>query len=165
MKTYTTRFHVDVPPATVFAYMMDPSTVMPGMEKMEPVHETPERIGSVYRYEERFLGMRFTGLFVIVELVENERIHGEFSGGLEVGEGVWSFAPADGGTDVRVESRFRLRIPLVGRPAAALMMRFQGTSWVPILRKEMEAYGRRTNGPTATTKTPAKARARAKTAA
>jgi hypothetical protein len=159
MKKYTTRFHVDVPPATAFAYLMD-TTTMPGMN-MEVVHETADRIGSVFRYEERFLGLRFRGLFVVVELVENERLHGEFSGGLEEGEGIWTFEAADGGTDVTVESDFRVRIPIVGRAAAALMMRFYRTSWVPTLRKAMEAYARTAPEP----KTPTKGRTRTKTAA
>lgn len=58
MAKYTRQFHVDVPPAVAFAYMTDPTTDMPGM-KMDLIRETPDHIGTVYRYEERFLGMRF----------------------------------------------------------------------------------------------------------
>jgi carbon monoxide dehydrogenase subunit G len=140
MKKYTTSFHVDVPPATAFAYMADPTTTMPGMSKMEVVHETPDGVGSVWRYEERFLGMRFRGLYVVTEYVENKRIKIEFSGGLEVGEGMWTFEPAAGGTDVTIESRFRVRIPIVGPFATRLMMRSTETRWVPILKKEIEKY-------------------------
>jgi carbon monoxide dehydrogenase subunit G len=50
MKKYTTSFHVDVPPSTVFAYLKDPTTTMPGMSKVEVVHETPDGVGSVWRY-------------------------------------------------------------------------------------------------------------------
>jgi carbon monoxide dehydrogenase subunit G len=139
MKKYTTRFHVDVPPATAFAYLVDPETSMPGMS-MEVIHETTDGLGSVWRYEERFLGMRFTGIFVVTEYVKNKRIKGEYSGGLEQGEGMWTFKRAAGGTDVTVESRFRVRIPIVGGLAARLMMRSTETRWVPILKKEMETY-------------------------
>jgi carbon monoxide dehydrogenase subunit G len=145
MKKYTTRFHVDVPPAMAFGYLADPATAMPGMSKMELIHETPDRVGSVYRYEERFLGMRFAGLFVVVEYVEDEHIKGEFSGGFEEGQGTWTFEPAAGGTDVTVESRFRVRIPIVGGLAARLMMRVSGKRWVPILKQEMEKYARTTH--------------------
>jgi carbon monoxide dehydrogenase subunit G len=140
MKKHTTSFHVDVPLEVAFAYMADPATTMPAMSKMELIHETPEHIGTVYRYEERFLGLRFTGLFVVTEFVENERIKGEFSGGLEEGEGLWTFEPVDSGTDVTVEPDFRVRIPVVGRLATRLMMRaFEGT-WVPALKTEMKEY-------------------------
>jgi hypothetical protein len=144
MKEYTTRFHVDVPPAAAFAYMVDPATTMPGMSRMVLISGTPDRVGSVWRYEERFLGMRFTGLFVVTEYVEDERIAGEFSGGLEEGRGAWTFEPADAGADVTIRSRFRLRIPLVGPLATRLMMRANETRWAPILKKEMEEYARTT---------------------
>lgn len=140
MKKYTSRFHVDAPPAMVFDYMLDPSTAMPGMSEMEPIHETPDVLGSVYRYEERFLGMRFTGLFVITELVRNKRLKGEFSGGLEEGWGAWMFKGAHGGTDVTIESGFRVRLPIVGSLAARLMMRGNERIWVPQLKKQMEEY-------------------------
>jgi hypothetical protein len=140
MKTYTTRFHVDAPPATVFEYMIDPTTAMPGMSKMEVLLETPGFLGSVWRYEERILGMRFTGLFVITEFVRNKRLKGEFSGSLEEGSGVWMFKGVRGGTDVTIESSFRVRLPLVGPLAARLMMRGNEKVWLPKLKKEMEEY-------------------------
>jgi carbon monoxide dehydrogenase subunit G len=142
MKKYTTRFHVDVPPAMAFAYIKDPTSTMPGMSKMEVVHETPDGVGSTWRYEERFLGMRFTGLFVVTEYIENKRIKGEFSGGLEEGEGTWTFKRAAGGTDVTIESGFRIRIPIVGPLAGRLMMRSGQRRWIPTLQKEMEKYAR-----------------------
>jgi carbon monoxide dehydrogenase subunit G len=140
MKKYTTSFHVDVPPATVFAYVKDPMSTMPGLSKVEVVHETPDGVGSVWRYEERFLGMRFTGLFVVTEYIENERIGIEFSGGLEVGEAMWTFERAADGTDVTIESRFRVRIPIVGPLAMRLMMGSSDTRWVPALQREIEQY-------------------------
>jgi carbon monoxide dehydrogenase subunit G len=140
MRKYTTSFHVEVPPAVAFAYMADPTTTMPAMSDMELIHETPTRIGTVYRYEERFLGRRFTGLFVVTDCVENERIKGEFSGGLEEGEGLWTFERAGAGTQVTVESDFRVRIPIVGRLATRLMMRASRRTWVPALKAEMEKY-------------------------
>jgi carbon monoxide dehydrogenase subunit G len=140
MKEYTTTFHVDVPPAVAFAFLKDPTTAMPGMSEMELIHGSPDEVGSVWRYEERFLGMGFTGLFVVVEYVENERIKGEFSGGLEEGAGIWTFEGAGGGTDVTVESSFRVRLPLVGGLAAGLMMRASQSRWVPALKEAMEEY-------------------------
>jgi carbon monoxide dehydrogenase subunit G len=140
MAKYTTSFHVDVPPAVAFAYMTDTTTTMPAMSKMELIHETPNKIGTVYRYEERFLGMRFTGLFVITEYVENKRIKGEFSGGLEEGSGTWTFKRAAGGTEITVEPDFRIRIPIIGPLATRLMMRTNRMTWIPALKKEMRRY-------------------------
>lgn len=140
MKKYTSHFHVDAPPTLVFDYMIDPSTAMPGMSKMEPVLETPDFVGSVFRYEERLLGMRFTGLFVITELIRNKRLKGEFSGALEEGSALWLFKGARGGTDVTIESSFRVRLPLVGPLATRLMMRGNESIWLPKLKKDMEEY-------------------------
>jgi carbon monoxide dehydrogenase subunit G len=142
MSKYTTHFHVDVPPAAVFAYLKDPTTTMPGMTKTEVIHEAPADVGTAYRYEERFLGMRFTGIFVITEHVPDERLTIEFSGALEDGTGTWTFEPAAGGTDVTIESDFRLRVPVLGPLAMRLMRRTNETRWLPILKKDIEKHAR-----------------------
>lgn len=140
MAKHTYSFHVEVPPSMAFAYMTDPTTTMPSMDKMELIHETPDKIGTVYRYEERFLGMRFTGLFVITEYVENKRMGGQFAGSLEEGMGLWTFKRAAGGTEITVEPDFRIRIPIVGSLATRLMMSTNRMTWIPPLKKEMKKY-------------------------
>lgn len=142
MSKYTIRFNVDVPPAAVFAYLSDPKTTMPGLTETEVIHDAPEDVGTAYRYTERFLGMRFTGIFVVTEHVPDKRLKIEFSGALEEGAAVWSFEPADGGTDVTIDSDFRLRIPVFGPLAMRLMQRTSQTRWMPVLKKQIEQHAR-----------------------
>jgi carbon monoxide dehydrogenase subunit G len=133
---------VAVPPAAVFAYLKDPKTTMPALTKTEVIHEAPEDVGTAYRYEERFLGMRFTGIFVITEHVPDKRLTIEFSGALEEGRGTWTFEPSGEGTDVTIDSDFRLRIPILGDLAVRLMQRTNETRWLPDLTKQIEKHAR-----------------------
>jgi carbon monoxide dehydrogenase subunit G len=142
MSKYTMHFNVAVPPAAVFTYLKDPKTTMPGLTKIEVIHEASEDVGTAYRYEERFLGMRFTGIFVITEHVPDKRLTIEFSGALEEGKATWTFEPSDEGTDVTIASDFRLRIPVLGGLAVRLMRRTNETRWLPALKEQIEKHAR-----------------------
>lgn len=131
MKRYTVKFHVDAPPERVFAYLVDPEGGLASDDDMrlELVKESPDGVGTTYRYEYRMLGMRSSGLCVFTEYVPNERVKMEFSMGPEMllfGGPIsseWTCRPADGGTDVIVNPTFRTTIPVVNQVGRWFMMR------------------------------------------
>lgn len=131
MKRYTVKFHVDAPPERVFAYLVDPKGNMASNEdmRMELVKESPDGVGTTYRYETKMFGLRSSGLCVFTEYVPNERVKMEFSMGPEmllVGgplSSVWTCRPADGGTDVIVNPTFRTYLPVVNQVGRWFMLR------------------------------------------
>lgn len=142
MSAQTTRFHVDVPPEAVFAYLEDPKATMPGMKRTEVIHRAPDWIGTSYRYEQSMFGLGVPGIYVITEHVPGKRFAIEFSDVLQEGTSTWTFEQAGDGTDATVESDFRLRIPVVGVLAMRALQRTNETRWVPALKRTIEAHAR-----------------------
>lgn len=150
MKEYTA--HIDAPPATVFAAMLDPELQGGGSLRTEVVEETPDGVGSKFRYYFKVLGMRLgSGTYTYSEYVPEERVRMEFSGGgplmaLTGGPvaSLWIFEPADGGTDVTVKPEFKTRIPLVNHLARRMMMRSWKTRDIPRMKAAIEERAKST---------------------
>jgi uncharacterized protein YndB with AHSA1/START domain len=150
MKEYTAHF--DAPPEMVFAAMLDPELQTGNSLRMEVVEETPDGVGSKYRFYFQVLGMRFgRGTYTYAEYVSGERIKMEFSGGgplmaLTGGpvSSLWIFEPADGGTDVTVRPEFKTRIPVVNQLARRMMMRSWQTRDIPRMKAEIEKRAKAT---------------------
>lgn len=144
MKKYTV--HVDAPPEAVFAAVLDPELQSGRSLKWEPVKETPDGVGSTFRYYYQVLGMRMGGgTFTFSEYVPNQRVKFEFSlGGGEMllaggpVSSLWTFEPTDGGTDLTVQPEFKMRIPVVNHLARWMMMRSWRTKDIPRLKAEIE---------------------------
>ncbi len=129
MKQYTETLHLDLPPETVFATVVDPESQAGRFMKVEVVEETPDGVGTTLRYFYRLLGMSLGGgTYTYTEFVPNQRFAWEFSGGPEMlltggpVSSTMTFEPADGGTDVTVRSEFETRIPVVNDLAREIMM-------------------------------------------
>ena len=150
MKEYTA--HIDAQPETVFAAMLDPELQTRGSVRMEVLEETPDGVGSKFRYYFQVLGMRLgRGTYTYSEYVPGERVKLEFSGGgplmaLTGGPvtSLWIFEPADGGTDVTVKPEFKTRIPVVNQLARRMMMRSWQRRDIPRIRAEIEKRAKAT---------------------
>jgi uncharacterized protein YndB with AHSA1/START domain len=144
VKEYTA--HVDAPPEVAFAAAVDPELQSEGRLRTEVVHETPDGVGSEYRFYFKVLGMRLgRGTYTYSEYVPNQRVRMEMSGGglamLLTGgpaASTWIFEPADGGTDLIVRPEFKTRIPVVNQLARRMMMRSWRTRDLPQLKAEIE---------------------------
>jgi uncharacterized protein YndB with AHSA1/START domain len=141
MKRYSMTYHVDASPERVFAYLMDPKGGLASTQdmRMELVAETPDGVGTTYRWESQMLGLRASGICVFTEYVPDERVKMEFTYGPEMLlfggplSSTWSCKPADGGTDLTIEAMFRTFIPVVNQVGRWLMMR----SWVPQMKADI----------------------------
>ncbi len=112
--------HVDGAPEAVFDRLVDPSVVPPGIV-MDTVHELPGRVGNVYEWTYRLLGMPVRGVMVYTECVPHRRFACVHLG--RVGAtAVFTVEPDDGGTRLTRELDFRVRIPLLGRLLEELMV-------------------------------------------
>jgi uncharacterized protein YndB with AHSA1/START domain len=142
MKTSAKHLHIDAPPEVAFTYMEDVAKVaeMNAMT-ITPIHETPERVGTTYAFEYRFLGLPATGTMVITEYVPNQRLSFRFSHPCD-GTSVWTFAAADGGTDFTSEASFRSTIPGVSTLYAQVMGFMFRTGMGPRMKARIESYAR-----------------------
>jgi hypothetical protein len=119
----TKTFDIAAEPGDVFRYLIDAEVSPPGVEmRMEPVHETPEGVGNVYRWTWKMLGLRFTGITVYTEYVPDQRMSWKDFGLIE-NANTWIIAPDDDGTRLTVHINTKLRIPLLGRLLEPLLVR------------------------------------------
>ena len=121
MTTSTRSIHIDVAPETVFDHIVDPTIVPPGMT-MQTVHESPEGVGSVYEWTYRLLGIPFRGITVYTQYMPNRRLACK-NLGMVGATAVFTLEPEDGGSRLTREMDFKVRIPLLGRFLAALMVK------------------------------------------
>lgn len=113
MMKLTKAFYVDAEPDEVMSAMLDVSVNPRGM-KTETVYESPEIEGNVYRWSFRLAGVPQRGLHVVTEYIPGERMSFRNFGAME-STGSMTFAAANGGTEVTVDTEARLTMPLIGR--------------------------------------------------
>jgi uncharacterized protein YndB with AHSA1/START domain len=142
MKTSVQRIHIDAPPEVAFAYMADVAKVA-RMNHMTitTIHETPDKVGTTYAFTYRLLGLPATGTMVITEYVQDQRLAFRASHPCDC-TSVWTFAPADGGTDFTSEGSFRSAIPGLGALYARLMGFMFRTGMGPRMKDRIERHAR-----------------------
>lgn len=139
MKNETVSVHIDAPPEAVFAFVLDPDAPeVPGGANWRFPEGVPLGAGTEFTYTDRMFGRRYEGTGTIKEYVENQRIVFEFSDPTQSGTSTWTLAPADGGSTLVVDSRFELRIPLIGPILVRLMMPMFRLRTMPALKKAIE---------------------------
>jgi uncharacterized protein YndB with AHSA1/START domain len=139
MKNETVSVHIDAPPEAVFAFVFDPDVPeVPGGANWRFPEGEAIGAGTAFTYTDRMLGRRYEGTGRIKEYVENQRVVFEFSDPAQSGTSTWTLAPADGGSTLVVDSRFELRIPLIGPILARLMMPMYRLRTMPAIKKAIE---------------------------
>jgi uncharacterized protein YndB with AHSA1/START domain len=139
VRNETVSIHVDAPPEAVFAYVLDPDADVPGAANWRFPEGEPLGVGTPFTYTDRMFGRSHEGTGVIKEYVPDQRLVFEFTDPTGAGTATWTFAPADGGTTVVVDSRFELRIiPLVGPILVRLIMPIFRLRTMPAMKKAIE---------------------------
>jgi uncharacterized protein YndB with AHSA1/START domain len=144
VKQYTQTFHVDAPPEKAFTVVVDPEAQPSRFMRIEVLEETPDGVGTTFRYYYQVLGRRFGGgTCTFSEYVPGERFTWEFSDGAGLLTGgpvssTWTFEPADDGTDVTIHPEFKTRIPVVNDLARGIMMWFWRARSLPAVKAEIE---------------------------
>lgn len=149
MKQDLETFHIDAPPEFAFDTATDPELTAGRFLETEVVNETPEGVGSEYRYSYRVLGMRLgDGTYTYSEYVPGRRFTMQFSPGrgaaLTAGmvSSTWTFEPSGDGTDLTIRPQFKTRIPMLARLVRGIMMRSFRKTDLPRLKAEIERRAR-----------------------
>jgi uncharacterized membrane protein len=118
---------INAPVEEVFAFVENPSNmpdVWPSLERVTDV-ERQSNGGYTCNYIDRIVGMRFEGHTDLVEHVPNQRIVTYSKIGIE-GTLRWTFQPEGNGARLTIETEYSVPVPLVGKIAAALLVRQYG---------------------------------------
>ena len=110
---------IDAPREKVFARLCNPMTRVedsPSIIEVKDVKGEEFGIGSSFRFVYKMLGMPFDVEIKITDFVPNERIAGEFKGGI-TGNDVVTLEPHNGGTKLTYVVEYGIPIPLVGKVA------------------------------------------------
>jgi uncharacterized membrane protein len=108
----------------VFAFVENPSNmpeVWPSLERVTAIERQPNG-GYSCTYVYRIVGMRFEGRMDLVEHVLNQRIVTRSKIGME-GTVCWIFQPEGNSTRLSIEAVYSVPVPVVGKIAAALLVR------------------------------------------
>jgi uncharacterized protein YndB with AHSA1/START domain len=139
VRNETVSIHIDAPPETVFAFMLDPDAPdVPGGAKWRFPEGEPIGAGTQFTFTSRLFGRTYEGTGVIEEFVENQRVVFRFSDPTGSGTATWTVAPADGGSTVVVDSHLEMRIPVIGPILVRLTMPMYRLRTMPAIKKAIE---------------------------
>jgi uncharacterized membrane protein len=134
---------VNAPPEKVFGYINVPTNlpeIWPSMVEAKDV-ERLSNGGNSFRWVYKMAGMRFKGTSEDVECVDCERVVSKTKGGIE-STMVWTFEPADFGTNVTFGAEYTVPIPLLGKLAETFIVRqneHEAEALLANLKSRMEA--------------------------
>ena len=143
MATIKKSNKINAPVEKVFEYMNKPENlpeIWPSLVEVKNVKELPNG-GYSYDYVYKMAGMRFTGYSEDTEVVPNERLVSESTGGVE-STITWAFEPEGGGTKVTILAEYKVPVPLLGKIAEAFIVKMnenEGDAIMANLKARMEA--------------------------
>jgi uncharacterized membrane protein len=116
---------VNAPVEKVFSYMDDPLSNLewlPGMVDVRDVVQTPNKVGTHFRWTYKMAGIRFEGETTTTEYVPNKRVVTQSRGGIS---STWTFAyePQADGTKLTLSVDYSIPIPVLGKLAEALVLK------------------------------------------
>lgn len=112
---------IDAPVEKVFGRIANPRTNVEDLPSVIEVKDfAGEGAGMTWRTVYKMVGLHFELEMRFLEYVPNERLRGEFKGGIE-GTSTWAFEPCDGGTRVTVVYDYAIPVPVLGRLAEPLV--------------------------------------------
>jgi carbon monoxide dehydrogenase subunit G len=115
---------VDAPIEAVYDYMDDPTNVpdfAPGVERVEVLRRTDERVGDSFRLIYRVIGIDFPITFAVTEAERPHTLASRMEGAM-TGEFRWQLDDPDGGTEIRLRIDYEVKGGAVGRAFDALML-------------------------------------------
>ena len=115
---------VDAPVEAVFDYMEDPMNVpefAPGVERVEVLRRTDERVGDSFRLVYSVIGIDFPITFAVTESERPHTLVSRMEGAM-TGEFRWQLEDADGGTEVRLRIDYQVKGGAVGRAFDTLLL-------------------------------------------
>ncbi|MBU1878413.1 MAG: SRPBCC family protein [Chloroflexi bacterium] len=115
---------INAPVEQVFGYISDPANlpeIWPSMEEVQDVLWLPTG-GTSFQWVYKMAGMRFEGASETTEYIPNQRIVTQSTTGI-ANTFTWTYQSEDGGTRVTLEVAYTVPVPLLGKLAAALIVR------------------------------------------
>lgn len=110
---------IKAPVEKVFAYMRDAKSNLewlPGMMEITDIHDTPDHVGSHFRWAYKMAGLRFEGETTLVEYVENRRMVTEGRGAI-TNRWRFDYTPVPEGTRLDLDVEYTVPAPVLGRIA------------------------------------------------
>jgi uncharacterized protein YndB with AHSA1/START domain len=135
---------IKAPPDQVFGYVTVPTNlpeIWPSLVEVRDVEPLPHG-GNRFNWTYKMAGMQFKGTCEDTEVVANECVLSENSGGI-LSTITWRFQPDFGGTRVTFEADYTVPIPLLGKLAEAYIVRQnerEAELLLANLRARMEAH-------------------------
>ena len=116
---------IKAPVEKVFNYMDDPMSNLewlPGMIDVRDVVQTPNKVGTHFRWTYKMVGIRFEGETTTTEYVANKRVVTQSKGGIS---STWTFTyePHAEGTKLTLTVDYSIPIPVIGKIAESLVLK------------------------------------------
>jgi carbon monoxide dehydrogenase subunit G len=116
---------INAPVEKVFSYMDDPMSNLewlPGMIDVKHVVQTPNKVGTHFRWTYKMAGIRFKGETTTTEYVLNKRVVTQSKGGIS---STWTFTyePQEEGTKLTLSVDYSIPIPVLGKLAESLVLK------------------------------------------
>jgi uncharacterized membrane protein len=112
---------IKAPVDKVFTYMSDARSNLewlPGVMEITDIRETPEHVGTRFRWAYKMAGLRFEGETTLVEYAANRRMVTEGKGGI-TNRWQFDYSPTAEGTRLDLVAEYTIPVPVLGRLAEA----------------------------------------------
>ena len=116
---------INAPVEKVFAYISNPANlpeIWPSLVEVKEVTQTPDGVGSTYRWVYKMAGIHFEGISETIEYIPNERLVISGKGGIDA-KRISTFQPVEGGMKYSTVVEYTIPIPLLGKLAEAIIVK------------------------------------------
>ena len=124
-KTVERAITIKAPEEKVFAYISDPANlpeIWPSLVEVKDVKQSPDGIGSTYRWVYKMAGIHFEGISETTEYAANERLVIVGKGGIDA-KRISLFQPVEDGMKYSTVVEYTIPIPLLGKLAEAIIVK------------------------------------------
>ncbi len=124
MTTLARSITIDAPVDTVFDHALDIRQLWQAKDvALTEVDIKPDGIGTSARLWTHLMGFHLEGGIEYTEVVPGRRIVAQVDFFAEKPTWTFTFAPADGGTEVTAEGEWDVKVPVVGKPIEKMMVK------------------------------------------
>jgi uncharacterized membrane protein len=124
MTKLTKSIHVKVPVENVYDFVFEPANLVeiwPSLIEIKDLQQLPNG-GNKYTWVYKMAGMRFEGKGEDIEVSPLKRLSSKNEGGID-SVVTWSFEAENGGTQVTMETEYKVPIPLLGKIAENIIIK------------------------------------------